>query len=143
MRTVTLVPIRFFYGGPMGHIFRYVKKTVSRRGFLWIVGWERPHFAVKGPGWARAEYARVKELLIRSIEEIQEALEPETMLAFRLNDKDPSPDNGFPLRRVISRMYAYKGVKWVERIVFTERQEVGYWETSGYPVDGSIPGFER
>jgi DMSO/TMAO reductase YedYZ molybdopterin-dependent catalytic subunit len=39
-------------------------------------------------------------------------------------------------------MYAYKNVKWVERIVFTERQEVGYWEKLGYPSDGSIPGFE-
>ena len=71
---------------------------------------------------------------------VQEAREPETMLAFRLNDKDLSPDNGFPLRWVIPRMYAYKGVKWVERIVFTEKQEIGYWEQRGYSADGSIPG---
>jgi DMSO/TMAO reductase YedYZ molybdopterin-dependent catalytic subunit len=38
-------------------------------------------------------------------------------------------------------MNAYKGVKWVERIVFTEKQEVGHWEKGGYPVDGSIPGL--
>jgi DMSO/TMAO reductase YedYZ molybdopterin-dependent catalytic subunit len=70
---------------------------------------------------------------------IQEALEAETMLAYRLNGKDLPPQNGFPLRLVIPRMYAYKGVKWVEQIVFTEKQEVGYWERFGYPVDGSIP----
>ena len=56
---------------------------------------------------------------------IQEALEPETMLAYRVNGKDLSPENGFPLRLVVPRMYAYKSVKWVERIVFTEKQEVG------------------
>jgi DMSO/TMAO reductase YedYZ molybdopterin-dependent catalytic subunit len=39
-------------------------------------------------------------------------------------------------------MYAYKSVKWVERIVFTEKQEKGYWEKFGYPSDGSIPGLE-
>jgi DMSO/TMAO reductase YedYZ molybdopterin-dependent catalytic subunit len=74
---------------------------------------------------------------------IQEALEPETMLAYRVNGKDLSPENGFPLRLVVPRMYAYKSVKWVERIVFTEKQEKGNWEKSGYPVDASIPGLER
>jgi DMSO/TMAO reductase YedYZ molybdopterin-dependent catalytic subunit len=71
---------------------------------------------------------------------IQEALEPDTLLAYKLNGKDLPPENGFPLRLVIPRMYAYKSVKWVERIVFTEKQEVGYWEANGYPVDASIPG---
>jgi DMSO/TMAO reductase YedYZ molybdopterin-dependent catalytic subunit len=74
---------------------------------------------------------------------IQEALEPETMLAYRVNEKDLPPENGFPLRLVVPRMYAYKSVKWVERIVFTEKQETGYWEKSGYPTDGSIPGLEK
>jgi len=73
---------------------------------------------------------------------IQEALEPETMLAHRVNEKDLSPENGFPLRLVVPRMYAYKSVKWVERIVFTEKQEAGYWERFGYPLDGSIPGLK-
>ena len=73
---------------------------------------------------------------------IQEALEPDTLLAYKLNDKNLAPENGFPLRLVIPRMYAYKGVKWVERIVFTEKQEIGYWEENGYPVDGSIPGLK-
>jgi DMSO/TMAO reductase YedYZ molybdopterin-dependent catalytic subunit len=39
-------------------------------------------------------------------------------------------------------MDAYKGVKWVERIVFTEKEETGYWEKSGYPAEGSIPGLK-
>jgi DMSO/TMAO reductase YedYZ molybdopterin-dependent catalytic subunit len=73
---------------------------------------------------------------------IQEALEPDTMLAYKLNDKDLPPENGFPLRLVIPRMYGYKGVKWVERIVFTEKQEIGYWELRGYPVDGTVPGVK-
>ena len=73
---------------------------------------------------------------------IQEALESDTLLACKLNDRDLLPDNGFPLRLVIPRMYGYKGVKWVERIVFTEKQEVGYWERAGYSLDGSIPDLE-
>ena len=73
---------------------------------------------------------------------IREALEPETMLAYRVNGKDLLPENGFPLRLVVPRMYAYKSVKWVEQIAFTEKQEKGYWEKSGYPVDASIPDLE-
>ncbi len=72
---------------------------------------------------------------------LKEALEPETMLAYGLNKKDLPKENGFPLRLVVPRMYAYKGVKWVERIVFTEKQEIGYWEERGYSPDGSIPGL--
>jgi DMSO/TMAO reductase YedYZ molybdopterin-dependent catalytic subunit len=73
---------------------------------------------------------------------LQEALESDTMLAYKLNDKNLPPENGFPLRLVLPRMYGYKGVKWVERIVFTEKEETGYWEKFGYPSDGSIPGLK-
>ena len=73
---------------------------------------------------------------------IREALEPDTMLAYKVNGKDLAPENGFPLRLIVPRMYAYKGVKWVERIVFTEKQELGYWEHRGYSPDGSIPGLK-
>jgi DMSO/TMAO reductase YedYZ molybdopterin-dependent catalytic subunit len=73
---------------------------------------------------------------------IKEALEPDTMLAYKVNGKDLLPENGFPLRLIIPRMYAYKGVKWVEKIVFTEKQELGYWEHRGYSPDGSIPGLK-
>jgi DMSO/TMAO reductase YedYZ molybdopterin-dependent catalytic subunit len=214
----------------MIQFLRWVQTTITRRGFLGIIGLGVYHFASKGIGWARAEYIRVKEFPIRSIEDtqhvdlktwrlkieglveksitlrfdeiqtlpkkiqlknficvegwglddqkwegvhlkeifskvkispkakyvsfyatggkykdslsIQEALEPETMLAYRLNGKDLLSENGFPLRLIIPRMYAYKGVKWVERIVFAEEQETGYWEQRGYSVDGSIPGLK-
>jgi len=214
----------------MDHILRWIPITVSRRGFLGIIGLGVSHFALRGIGWARTEYKRVKIFLVRSIEgtqhvelrtwrlkieglvdqplilrfdevqalprkiqtrnficvegwglddqkwegvhlkeifskvkispkakfvsfyatggqysdslSIPEALEPETMLAYRVNEKDLSPENGFPLRLVVPRMYAYKSVKWVERIVLTERQGVGYWEKFGYPSDGSIPGLD-
>jgi DMSO/TMAO reductase YedYZ molybdopterin-dependent catalytic subunit len=205
--------------------------SLSRRGFLGIIGLGLYHFAFKTFGWANTSSLRVKEFLIRSVEDtqhvdlkkwrlkieglveksialsfdeiqalpkkiqvrnficvegwgldnqkwegvhlkeilskvkispkakfvtfyatggkfsdslsIQEALEPDTMLAYGLNGKNLPPENGFPLRLVIPRMYAYKGVKWVEQIVFTEKQEIGYWEKFGYPVDGSVLGIKH
>ena len=214
----------------MDHNLKRIRTTISRRNFLGAIALGWCHFAFRGAGWARAEYRRVKQFLIRSIEatpqvdltrwrlkieglveqpltvrfdeiralprkvqtknficvegwalddqrwegiqlkeifskvkinpkakyvsfcarggqyhdslSIQEALEPDTILAYKLNDRDLPPENGFPLRLIIPRMYAYKSVKWVERIVFTEVQEVGYWEKLGYSSDGSIPGIE-
>ena len=214
----------------MGHILKQIRMTASRRGFLGIIGLGLTHFGLRGIAWARAEYKRVKNFLIRSIEgtqrvdltrwrlkleglvenplvlrfdeilalpkkiqtknficvegwgldnqkwegvhlqeifskvkispkakyvsfyatggqyrdslSIEEALEPETMFAYGVNEKELSPENGFPLRLVMPRMYAYKSVKWVERVVFTEKQEMGYWEKAGYSPDGSIPGLK-
>ncbi len=214
----------------MNHILKWVRTSLTRRSFLGGMGLALYHLAFKTIGWAKVEYIRVKEFLIRSIEgtkrvdlktwqlkieglvekpialsfaeiqalpkkiqvrnficvegwgldsqkwegihlkeiflrvkispkakyvtfhatggkywdslSIEEALEPDTMLAHRVNDKNLPSENGFPLRLIIPRMYAYKGVKWVERIVFTEKQETGYWEKFGYPADGSIPGLK-
>ena len=214
----------------MNSIKNWIQRNLSQRGFIFLAALGLYHIIVeKSAVWARADYQRVKEFPVRSIEgpqkvdlktwrlkieglvdkpislsfdeikafpqkietknficvegwgldnqkwegvhlkeifskvkisqkakfitfhaaggqykdslSLKEALESDTMLAYKLNGKNLSPDHGFPLRLIIPRMYAYKGVKWVERIVFTEKQEVGYWEKGGYPVDGSIPGL--
>jgi len=214
----------------MNPLKSWIQKKFSRRGFIFLTVLGLYHFVSESAAWARAEYVKVKEFLIRSIEgtqkvdlktwhlkieglvdkpislsfaeikalpqkiqsknficvegwgldnqkwegihlkeifskvkispqagfitfhaaggqyrdslSIKEALEPDTMLAYKVNGKDLPPENGFPLRLIIPRMYAYKGVKWVEKIVFTEKQEIGYWEQRGYSVDGSIPGLK-
>jgi DMSO/TMAO reductase YedYZ molybdopterin-dependent catalytic subunit len=64
------------------------------------------------------------------------------MLAYKLDHRTLLRENGFPLRLIIPGMYGHKVVKWVERIVFTEKQETGYWEKFGYSSDGSIPGLK-
>lgn len=69
---------------------------------------------------------------------LEEALEPETMLAYKLNGEPLRPEQGRPLRLIVPRMYAYKGVKWVERITLEKEQHIGYWEKYGYPEDASI-----
>lgn len=67
---------------------------------------------------------------------IEEALEPEVMLAYMLNDEPLPGEQGMPLRLVMPRMFGYKSVKWVNRITLTAAQEVGYWEALGYKMDG-------
>jgi len=67
---------------------------------------------------------------------IKEALEPEVMLAYMLNDEPLPHEQGKPLRLVMPRMFGYKNVKWVNRITLTGTQEIGYWERLGYKSDG-------
>jgi DMSO/TMAO reductase YedYZ molybdopterin-dependent catalytic subunit len=48
--------------------------------------------------------------------------------------------HGAPARVVMPQMYGYKGVKWVQRIVVTDRVEDGYWQQRGYDRDAWIGG---
>lgn len=67
---------------------------------------------------------------------IKEALEPDVMLAYMLDDEPLPQEQGRPLRLVMPRMFGYKSVKWVNRITITDTQETGYWERYGYKIDG-------
>ncbi len=71
----------------------------------------------------------------------EEALRPDTLLAYELLG-EPLPEKmGRPLRLVLPGSYAYKNVKWVvrvEAIAAGPEGYKGYWEQRGYPADASI-----
>jgi hypothetical protein len=54
------------------------------------------------------------------------------ILAYGLDNVALPHPHGGPLRLVVPHKYAYKSAKWVRKIRFTERQELGYWEVRGY-----------
>lgn len=60
---------------------------------------------------------------------------PDVMLAYKLNDKPLSAEQGFPIRLVIPDMYGFKYIKWVNQITLSDHVEPGYWEQRGYAVD--------
>jgi len=60
---------------------------------------------------------------------------PDAMIAYGLDGQPLSRDHGAPLRVVMPRMYGYKGVKWLERIVVGAAPALGYWEQRGYDKD--------
>lgn len=62
-----------------------------------------------------------------ALEELEGAL-----LAYRLDGGELPQRHGGPLRLIVPRKYAYKSVKWLARITFTEKKEPGYWESKGY-----------
>ncbi len=69
---------------------------------------------------------------------LEQAALPDVMLAWGMDGRPLERPHGAPLRLVMPRMYGYKNVKWVERIVVTREPIVGYWEQRGYDRDAWI-----
>jgi DMSO/TMAO reductase YedYZ molybdopterin-dependent catalytic subunit len=69
---------------------------------------------------------------------LEQARLRDAMLAYEMNGKPLAREHGAPIRLVIPEMYGYKNVKWVQRIVFTDRIVPGYWEQRGYDVDAWV-----
>jgi len=63
------------------------------------------------------------------------ALEDDVILAWNRNGEPLSVDDGWPVRLIVPRLYAYKSVKWVRRITFLKEVQLGYWEQRGYHQD--------
>ena len=75
---------------------------------------------------------------------LKQALLPDVMLAYEMDDKPLSRPHGAPVRLVMPQMYGYKSVKWVNRIELGTTLQAGYWEQNGYDVDawlGRSNGF--
>ncbi|MBW7459944.1 molybdopterin-dependent oxidoreductase, partial [Paenibacillus sepulcri] len=56
-----------------------------------------------------------------------------------LHDGKPIPsDLGGPVRLIVPKMYAYKSVKWLNRIELIPDEHIGYWEQRGYSNDAWV-----
>ncbi|MDQ8046571.1 MAG: molybdopterin-dependent oxidoreductase [Solirubrobacteraceae bacterium] len=76
----------------------------------------------------------------------EQALAADVMVAYEMGGKPITREHGAPTRVVIPQMYGYKGVKWLHKIVVTDKLDPGYWEVRGYDVDayiGKSNGFFR
>lgn len=70
--------------------------------------------------------------------DLESAMHPETILAYRFNDEDLGPDHGAPLRVYAPHKLGYKLTKYLTRITFTDVRPGGYWEDQGYPWFGGV-----
>ncbi len=67
----------------------------------------------------------------------------DSVLAYRLNGKELSREQGYPLRLVVPRLYFWKSAKWVNGIEFSATDRKGYWEQRGYHNHGDPWREER
>ncbi|WP_051348692.1 molybdopterin-dependent oxidoreductase [Peribacillus kribbensis] len=69
---------------------------------------------------------------------IGQALLDDVMVAVLQDGRPISPDFGGPVRLIVPKMYAYKGVKWLNRIEVIDHKHAGYWEKRGYSKNAWI-----
>jgi DMSO/TMAO reductase YedYZ molybdopterin-dependent catalytic subunit len=56
----------------------------------------------------------------------------DVLLAYKMNDVDLPPPHGFPLRAIVPGWYAMASIKWLQRIIVTDRPFTGYYQTMDY-----------
>lgn len=65
---------------------------------------------------------------------LAKAKTPEVLLAFEMNGEPLPPRHGHPVRAVVAGWYGMASVKWLKRIVVTDRPFDGYFQTFMYSI---------
>jgi DMSO/TMAO reductase YedYZ molybdopterin-dependent catalytic subunit len=127
-------------------------RTRQTSDFVCVTGW-----SVDGVRWGGVRLhellalagplPRARALRFVSAEEpyedtltLAQARVRDALLAYQMDGAPLERKHGAPARLVMPQMYGYKGVKWVDRIVVTDRVEDGYWQQRGYDRDAWIGG---
>jgi DMSO/TMAO reductase YedYZ molybdopterin-dependent catalytic subunit len=67
-------------------------------------------------------------------------MQPDVLLAYRMNGRDLSPDHGYPVRALVSGHYGMASVKWLTGIHAVREPFQGYWQTSDYAYWDRLDG---
>ncbi|HEY1581986.1 MAG TPA: sulfite oxidase [Chthoniobacterales bacterium] len=54
------------------------------------------------------------------------------LLAYAMNGQPLPPAHGFPLRAIVPGWYGMAAVKWLQRVIVTDRPYLGYYQTVDY-----------
>jgi len=65
---------------------------------------------------------------------LKKAKRPEVLLVYRMNGKDLPAAHGAPVRALVAGWYGMASVKWLTRIVVTDRPFQGFFQTFMYTV---------
>lgn len=63
---------------------------------------------------------------------LAKAMQPEVLLAHKMNGKDLSREHGFPVRAVVGGWYGMASVKWLSKVTVTAARYDGFWQTMEY-----------
>jgi len=74
---------------------------------------------------------------------VEDALQEDSIVALRMNGMPLTPEQGFPARPFMPRLYGWKSAKWLQKIEFIPEYEDGYWERYGYHERGDVDLEER
>jgi DMSO/TMAO reductase YedYZ molybdopterin-dependent catalytic subunit len=105
-------------GTSLAHVLEQAGVRDGR--FVLLEGADRGHF--RGAG----DFAFARAL------PIAKALEPDTLLAWQMNDEPLPPGHGAPLRAIVPGWYATDSVKWLRRITVRDQRFAGPFEAIDY-----------
>jgi DMSO/TMAO reductase YedYZ molybdopterin-dependent catalytic subunit len=74
---------------------------------------------------------------------LAKALDPDTLLAVRMNGELLEPEHGAPVRLLVPGWYGVASVKWLRRIEVVNRPFRGYYQTVKYTVRRRIETGEQ
>ena len=74
---------------------------------------------------------------------LEDALVEDSVLAFSMNGRPLSREQGFPARPFIPQLYGWKSAKYVNRMTLLPEYKDGYWEVYGYHQRANIWEEER
>jgi DMSO/TMAO reductase YedYZ molybdopterin-dependent catalytic subunit len=73
----------------------------------------------------------------------ERALQPDVILAYKMNGEVLPQAHGFPLRLVVPGLFGIKNVKWITSIEVVDYDYKGYWQQRGWTDVGLIPVMSR
>jgi DMSO/TMAO reductase YedYZ molybdopterin-dependent catalytic subunit len=65
---------------------------------------------------------------------LAKATDPHTLLAWQMNGEELTPAHGYPVRAIVPGWYGMASIKWLKRIVVTDRPFDGYYQTFNYTI---------
>lgn len=132
--------------------FVALKRSVSVSDFHCVTGWSVYRNTWEGiPLKELLEKARVKSQarvvklysgdgVYTDSLTLKQADMDDVMVVMMHDGKPISDDLGGPVRLIMPQMYAYKSVKWLNKIELIENDYIGYWGQRGYENDAWVQG---
>ncbi len=74
---------------------------------------------------------------------LDDFMQPDVLFAYRRNGKELPLDNGWPLRLIVPKLYAWKSAKWVSGLEYRASDAPGFYESRGYNNRGDPWKDER
>ncbi len=69
---------------------------------------------------------------------LDQAMLEDVMVAVLIDGELITEKNGGPVRLIVPEMYAYKSVKWLNRVEVIDYEHIGYWEKRGYSQEAWV-----
>jgi sulfite oxidase len=63
---------------------------------------------------------------------INKALDPDTLLAYEMNDQPLTRDHGYPVRAIVPGIVAARQVKWINKIILSHEESKSHWQKNDY-----------